>query len=145
MKCALELLTIKTEALQKAKEEQERQRKLRKEQVIKRTYNWCDTHIDEELQKEASSIDETPIVIYIPVRFNDDLSEFCPIYKQVSSRGNTYWSGCCSWMDYTILVNYLNKHCLKVERQWKNYTCWNLSDFHHGADLIISIANPECL
>lgn len=156
MKCALELLSMKAtsleelaileaqEKLRKEQEEAEFQAR-RKKQVIENTLDWCETDVDEKLQIEASSLSKNPIEVTIPVRFEDDWEEFRLISECFSRRGNVYWEGSSAWMDFKTLQEYLSKYCLKIQRVWKKYPCANTHPFRYGADLIISVANPECL
>ena len=148
MKCALEMLKIQQETRKLWALEQERKdEECRKEhlQIIENTILFCETYVQEELEKQARKLTDEPNLIAISFRAKQksDRLDHC-LFSRLYADGRIYADGTRSYSvedtiyDLEILTKFLEEHCFTVEVSSDGY-CHYGSGLQSGIKIEVSI------
>ena len=148
MKCALEMLKIQQETRQAWElEQREKDEECRREHlhIIQNTVEFCETYIQEHLEKVARRVTNEPteIAIAIKVREKSDRLNhnlFSMIYRdgQIYSNGTISHSVAEEIYDLDIFTKFLEEHCYTVEKFDDGFYHYG-SGYQNGQRIEISV------
>ena len=131
MKCALELLEIKTVAI-KTWEEEERlkdmEAKLKHQERITKTIEYCDTELNDYFVNLAEN--RKPLSWSRKIHISEDRLgnvRFCFLYQDtVYANGTPSFTPTENYFDLQSFIEYLTAHCFKIEEKescYRSYGC----------------------
>jgi hypothetical protein len=151
MKCALELYSIREDALKKKRLEElkkDEECRARQNEIAKYSIQFCENYIGKELEKDAQKGLQPSLYIEGNV-IKDRLGKeyFCPLVEEPRNRyadgKRSYTIDRSKTIDLEVVRNYLAQFCFMVNTSHLEYYHYGFGK-QDGIKLKITV-NPECL